>query len=59
VGGGILLIYKSSILVDDKGRVTIPQKVREQMGLGRGSILVLEYHADQTIKLEGVLKNEN
>jgi AbrB family looped-hinge helix DNA binding protein len=39
----ILLIYKSTILVDDKGRITIPQKIREEMGLIRGSSLILEY----------------
>lgn len=58
VGGEILgsemsLVYKSTILVDDKGRVTIPQKVREGMGLERGSKLVLEYTIDQQIILKG------
>lgn len=40
---GFLFEYKTAITVDDKGRIVIPQKVREDMGLQRGEMLGLEY----------------
>jgi AbrB family looped-hinge helix DNA binding protein len=54
-----LLIYKSTILVDDKGRIVIPQKVREEMGLKRGSTLILEYLRGGQLMIMEDKRNEN
>jgi AbrB family looped-hinge helix DNA binding protein len=38
-----LFPYVTTLVLDDKGRIVIPQKVRDMMGLVKGSGLKLEF----------------
>ncbi|MCD2173417.1 AbrB/MazE/SpoVT family DNA-binding domain-containing protein [Rhizobium sp. C4] len=42
-----------SIIVTDKGQVTIPKDVLDQLGVGPGSEVDFRRHADGTIELVG------
>lgn len=42
-----------SIIVTDKGQVTIPKDVLDQLGIGPGSKVDFRRHADGTIELVG------
>lgn len=43
--------YVTTLILDKKGRIVIPQKVREEMGLGESAAVVLGFeHQTITIK---------
>jgi AbrB family looped-hinge helix DNA binding protein len=57
-GGDMLLQYMTTLVLDDKGRIVIPQKVRDLLELKRGSTLILKCEMNQITLESGEKENE-
>jgi AbrB family looped-hinge helix DNA binding protein len=58
LGGDMLLQYMTTLVLDDKGRIVIPQKVRDLLELKRGSTLILKCEMNQITLESGEKENE-
>jgi AbrB family looped-hinge helix DNA binding protein len=59
VGGVFMFNYVTTLVLDKMGRIVIPSKVRESMGLEKGCALVLNYDGTKIIIEKVETKNEN
>jgi AbrB family looped-hinge helix DNA binding protein len=51
--------YLSTLVLDKHGRIVIPVRVRNEMGLNEGDALVLKYDGYQITIEKGEKKHEN